>query len=251
MVKRRANDARMSISIEDVSFSFGQDTIFKALSLSIELGQFCCLLGSNGSGKSTLLRLIAGELTPDDGSIHVRRDDQRNTASNMVSSVTYLPHDVKHPPYLTVRETVSMARFRPGKGLNWRLGSEDLHVVDECIAICGAEGFAERSFRQLSGGERRRAWLAFCLAQGREFLLLDEALTEIDFAAKSSLFALLKSLAAEHGKGVVLVTHDPDMALRYSDRFLVLQDGVLVYDGEPSADALSFIGEQRLTALEL
>ena len=105
-------------------------------------------------------------------------------------------------------------------------------AVEECIAKCLAEPFAERTFDQLSGGEKQRVWLAFCLAQEREFLLLDESLHQMDYSRREIFFRMLSNLA-DDGKGVVLITHDLQMAERHGRRLLVLGDGKLVYDGPP------------------
>ena len=133
---------------------------------------------------------------------------------------------------MTVRELVSLGRFDPERSLGWRMGAKDRETVQECIDRCLVEPFANRPFTQLSGGEKQRVWLAFCLAQQREFLLLDESLHKIDYSTRDLFFRMLANLA-EDGKGVVLITHDLQMAERHARRLLLLGDGELVYDGPP------------------
>ena len=112
------------------------------------------------------------------------------------------------------------------------VSAEDKEAVQECIVRCLAESFADRPFGQLSGGEKQRIWLAFCLAQQREFLLLDESLHKIDYSTRELFFRMLSNLA-EDGKGVILITHDLQMAERHGQRVLLLENGELVYDGPP------------------
>ena len=224
----------MSIGIEldRVSFSYGEKAVFRELSASIATGEFVCLLGPNGTGKTTLAQLIAGELSPTGGRIFVKPEDGSGELTEARRHIAYLPQDLQDPPFVNVRELVSLGRFNPRRSLGWRVSDRDREAVEECIAKCLAEPFAERTFDQLSGGEKQRVWLAFCLAQEREFLLLDESLHQMDYSRREIFFRMLSNLA-EDGKGVVLITHDLQMAERHGRRLLVLGDGKLVYDGPP------------------
>jgi iron complex transport system ATP-binding protein len=102
----------------------------------------------------------------------------------------------------------------------------------------------ERRFEDLSGGEKQRAWLAFCLAQDKDFLVLDESLDGLDFFAKRAFFELLAELAARD-RGVLLATHEMELAGRFAARLLVLEDGRLCYDGLPRDDLLSLFSPDR------
>ena len=231
----------MKIILQNVSFSFGGDKpAIKNISASFATGQFTSILGANGSGKTTLVRVLAGELHATNGKIHAQTPKSQNLAYNPSQSIAYMPQDVQDPTYLTVRETISMARFKPRKLLGWNLSTDDKRIVEESMITCGVIDFSEREFSRLSGGEKQRAWLAFCLAQERNFMLLDEALSGIDFVAKDELFTLMSEIA-ENGKGVVLVTHDPDMAQRHSRHVLVLKDQEIIYDGPPPPNLHSMI----------
>lgn len=224
----------MSASLElyGVSFSYGEEAVLKGLSASVAVGEFVCLLGPNGAGKTTLAELITGELSPMEGRVYLDVGDASGKAAEVRRHVAYLPQDLQDPPFVTVRELVSLGRFNPARSLGWRLGASDRKAVQECIATCLAESFADRPFAQLSGGQKQRVWLAFCLAQQRNFLLLDESLHKIDYSTRDLFFRMLADLA-DAGKGVVLITHDLQMAARHARRVLVLREGELVYDGPP------------------
>ena len=103
------------------------------------------------------------------------------------------------------------------------------------------ESIADRPFAQLSGGEKQRVWLAFCLAQEREFLLLDESLHKIDYSTRDLFFRMLADLA-DDGKGVILITHDLDMAMRHGRRLMLLIEGELAYDGPEDPAMYSILG---------
>ena len=220
------------IQLDAVSFSYGETPILNAVSASVSVGEFVCLLGPNGAGKSTLAQLIAGELAPAHGRVSLV-DARAAEASAPGRRVAYLPQDVQDPPFVAVRELVALGRFRPRATLGWRVSAQDKQAVQRCIARCMLEPLADRPFAHLSGGEKQRVWLAFCLAQERDFLLLDESLHKIDHATRDLFFNMLSELAAD-GMGVILITHDLDMAMRHAHRILVLNHGVLAYNGPPN-----------------
>ena len=222
----------ISIELDSVSFSYGAKTVLNELSVSIDIGEFVCLLGPNGTGKTTLAQLIAGELSPTGGRIFLNGGDESAAQTDVKRHIAYLPQDLQDPPFVTVRELVSLGRFSPKRSLGWRVSGQDKEAVQECIDRCLAGPFADRSIAQLSGGEKQRVWLAYCLAQQREFLLLDESLHKMDYSKRELFFKMLSDLA-EDGKGVVLITHDLQMAERHGRRLMVLGDGELAYDGPP------------------
>lgn len=231
---------KTSLRLEGVSFSFGDKVVLKEVSISISEGEFVCLLGPNGAGKTTLARLIAGELSPAEGRVYLDAGNASGGLAEAREHIAYLPQDLQDPPFVTVRELVSLGRFSPKRSLGWRVGSEDREAAQECLTRCLSESFADRPFAQLSGGEKQRVWLAFCLAQQREFLLLDESLHKIDYSTRDLFFRMLSELA-EDGKGVILITHDLQMALRHSVRMLMLADGALLYDGAPDQGIYSLM----------
>ena len=223
---------KISIELDGVSFSYGEKPVLREVSVSVATGEFVCLLGPNGAGKTTLVQLIAGELSPTKGRVFLDAGGASVDLTRVGRHIAYLPQDLQDPPFVTVRELVSLGRFSPKRSLGWRVSAKDREVVQECIDTCLAESFADRPFAQLSGGEKQRVWLAFCLAQQREFILLDESLHKIDYSTRALFFKMLANLA-ENGKGVVLITHDLQMAERHGRRMLLLGGGELVYDGPP------------------
>lgn len=221
-----------SIDVEGVHFSYGDRPALKNISASVGAGEFVCLLGPNGAGKSTLARLIAGELSPSEGRITVARADQTGVQRDLRRYIAYLPQDLQDPPFVSAKELVALGRFRPGRSLGWRLRADDKEIVRKCLERCLADSMADHPFDQLSGGEKQRVWLSFCLAQQREFLILDESLQKVDYSKKDLFFRMLADLASD-GKGVILVTHDLHMAELYGQRMLVLRNGEMAYDGPP------------------
>ena len=241
----------MKIRVEGVSIAF-HDRLrasfrLNDINLVIDSGTFTCLLGTNGAGKTTLLRMMTGQLKPNRGRVEVADDSGAILSlKEAVRSFAILPQGVQDPPYLTIRELVSLGRNRPGNGLGWRLGDSDMQAVYSCLRKCGIEDKEDRRFDELSGGEKQRAWLAFCLAQEKRFLVLDESLQGLDFLAKRDFFQLLKGIA-EGGAGVLLTTHDLQMASQFGGRLIALKDGNLCYDGPPLPDLEHLLIDRKQT----
>ena len=160
---------KRSIALDGVSFSYGERPILSEISASVAVGEFVCLLGPNGAGKTTLAQLIAGELAPTEGRVFLGEGSGAGGNSESGRHIAYLPQDVQDPPFVTVRELVSLGRFRPRTSLGWRVSTTDREAVQQCIVRCLLESISDRPFAQLSGGEKQRVWLAFCLAQERDF----------------------------------------------------------------------------------
>jgi iron complex transport system ATP-binding protein len=231
----------MKIEFREVSFSYPDNPVLDSVNITIGTSCFVCLIGLNGMGKTTLIDLISDKLKPISGEILMERDDGSYVEANSVENVfALIPQGINDPMYLTVRETVSMARFDPRAIWKIRLSEHDETIITESIELCGISDKQDRTFFELSGGEKQRVWLAFCLAQDKDILILDESLHALDFPSRIFYFHLLSSLAAS-GKGILLSTHEIALAERYADRIIALRDGHIVYDGPPIDNLASLI----------
>jgi iron complex transport system ATP-binding protein len=203
------------------------------ISLEIPAGRCTAVLGPNGSGKSTLLRVLLGVLRPTSGVARFRDlpvgDWPRDA---LAREVGVLPQGEETHFPMTVREMVAMGRY-PHLGPWRREGPADRAAIDRALVRCDVEGFAARDLATLSGGERQRARLARALAQEPGTLVLDEPTVALDVRHAMAILELLRGLR-EEGATILLVTHDLNLAARYADRLVVLQDGRLAADGPPA-----------------
>lgn len=226
----------MKIHLEGVSLALRGRSVLEGITASVDTGAFTCLLGPNGAGKSMLFRVMTGQMPATRGRVMLEQVDASTLPRREVAGrFAILPQGIQDPPYVTVRELVALGRFRPGNGLGWRLQGPDHAAIASSMSQCDVEQLADRPFAEISGGEKQRAWLAFCLAQEKEFLFLDESLAALDFVAKAAFFRLLADQAAR-GRGVLMVTHDVDMANRFANKIMVIHKGALTYDGPPGPD---------------
>lgn len=200
--------------------------------LTVPRGAFYTVIGPNGCGKTTLLRLLLGGLDPAAGS--VAYDDRplgEWPRRELARRVGVVPQSEELVFPISVRELVSMGRY-PHLGA-WRgEGPGDRSAVGAAMARCDVAELADRPVNTLSGGERQRARLARALAQEPDTLVLDEPTASLDIAHEMGIFELLRGLA-DSGVTVVIVTHNLNIAARYSDRLLLMDRGRPVAEGPP------------------
>lgn len=214
-------------------------------SLALGQGGVTALLGHNGSGKSTLMNLLARADRPDRGQITL---DGRPLGSfsqkALARRVAYLPQRPPAVPGLTVAELVALGRY-PWRGPLAPLRAPDRARIEAAMAATDCAHLAPALAEHLSGGERQRAFIAMALAQEAPLLLLDEPTSALDLAHAHEVMALLRRLADQGGRAVVVVLHDVNLATRFADRIVALKGGQLAFDGPP-ADLLQ---PARLSAL--
>lgn len=188
------------------------------------------IAGPNGAGKSTLLGILAGLRSPYSGSsTYAGREVRRWPRRDFARQVAFLPQDVRLEFPFTAEEVVLMGRTPYAGG--WFQTAEDRSTAETAMTITDTLAFRARDFRSLSGGEKQRVILASALAQRPEVLLLDEPATHLDLRHQLSLYRLLADLAKT--LLVVAVTHDLNIAMQFSDRVILLQDGRIAGDGPP------------------
>ncbi|RTR00820.1 ABC transporter ATP-binding protein [Halomonas nitroreducens] len=207
--------------------------VLDGVDLAVAEGQLTVLLGPNGSGKSTLLKTLARTLTPSAGRVCLDGQDiHRRNTREVAQRLGILPQGPSAPEGLTVRQLVGMGRF-PHRRL-WRQDAErDARAIHAAMAYTDVAAFAERSVDALSGGQRQRCWIAMVLAQETDLILLDEPTTFLDLKVQVDLLELLSRLAHEHGRTLLLVLHDLNLAAAYADRLVMMRDGRIVTSGTP------------------
>ncbi len=206
-------------------------------SLEILPGEIFCIIGPNGSGKSTLLRIASGLLGPLEGTILLRGKNIFEIKRRSVArSLGYLPQETVSLYDFTVEEIVKMGRYPHTRGFG-TLEKRDLDVVEECLDLTEMTPLRGRPLSRLSGGEKKRAFLASVLSQKPEILLLDEPTGALDIHHQVQFFRLLMRLSRD-GIGVAVVTHDINLASLFSNRMMILSGGEPIATG-PAAEVLT------------
>jgi iron complex transport system ATP-binding protein len=216
----------MSFQAKALSFSYG----LKDATFELPPSGFVTIAGPNGAGKSTLLSVLAGLRHPYYGEctykgVEVRRWRRRDFARQ----VAFLPQSMKLEFPFTAEQVVFMGRAPYADG--WFESQQDHDAVARAMATTDTSTFVARDFRSLSGGEKQRVVLASALAQEPETLLLDEPTTFLDLKHQLAMYRLLSELSKR--LLVVAVTHDLNLALRFSDRVIVMENGKIAAHGPP------------------
>lgn len=190
-------------------------------------GTLTCLIGRNGSGKSTLLRTVARLQPKLGGRVELGgRDAEDITASQFARTLGVVLTSRPDASNITVGEVVALGRA-PYTGFWGRLSQSDHDIVNEAMRSVGIEHMSRRRVCSLSDGECQKTMIAKTLAQQTPYILLDEPTAFLDFPGKVELMLLLRRLAHEHGKTILMSTHDLEAALRTADRLWLLTDGAL------------------------
>ena len=207
---------QVAISLQGLTIGYGTKVVQRDLTLSLEQGEMVCMLGRNGCGKSTLLRTLAG-LQPALGGVFSIQQSAVVLTDKLTLENT------------TVREVVAMGRY-PYTSFLGKLTAEDEKVVDEALSeVFGGDGllvtgYGERAFNALSDGEKQRVLIAKALAQQTPVILLDEPTAHLDLPNRIMLLKLLRRLAHEQGKTILISTHELELAIHLSDRILLMSD---------------------------
>ncbi|HJT12078.1 MAG TPA: heme ABC transporter ATP-binding protein [Dongiaceae bacterium] len=225
------------LAAENVSVVRGSRRILDRVSARVRPGEFLAILGPNGAGKSTLLHCLAGSLEADEGAVQL---DGRALSAWPARDLSGRRAVLTQSPSLgfafTALQLVLIGRS-PHMGNN--PGRTDLRAAAAAMQEAGVAHLAERSYLTLSGGERQRVHLARVLAQlhaeepGERYLLLDEPTNNLDLGHQHLALSAARRLT-EQGVGVVAILHDPNHAVAYADRILVLHRGRTHAEGAAS-----------------
>ncbi|CAN5721825.1 ABC transporter ATP-binding protein [soil metagenome] len=208
--------------------------ILHGVDVRVEPGTVTAMVGPNGCGKSTLLKTLSRHLRPNSGRVLIGDDDLAALPSRALAKlVGVLPQAPIVPERITVGELVSRGRD-PHRRWYQPWSDPDQVAVDLAVAQTGLEDLVDRPVDELSGGQRQRAWIALLLAQQTDILLLDEPTSFLDIAHQLDVLELLRSLAHDHGRTVVVVLHELTLAARYADTVIAMRDGRIIDSGAPT-----------------
>ena len=219
------------LELKNLSVGYDGRYVIRNVNLIFEPGMIYTIIGKNGSGKSTLLKSCSGLLTTKVGSVLLDgKELSKYPANQRAQKVSYLSQST-NTPNITVERLLAHARF-PHLSYPKKLRDEDIRIIYRALGDMKAQCFIHSSLRELSGGERQRVYLAMQLAQDTPILLLDEPTTYLDIEYQLSLMELLQKLKAQ-GKTIIMVLHDLEQALKYSDQIIAVDAGKDIYTGTP------------------
>lgn len=220
------------IEISNVSIGYKSLTAVSDISCSLESSMLTCLVGNNGVGKSTLLNTISGFQRPLSGTVLFDSKDLYSLNTNSIAKcVSVVLTDRIFFDNLSVFDVVSMGRT-PYNGILGSLSDRDLASIDNAIFLTGIGHLRNRLANELSDGERQKVMIAKAIAQETPVILLDEPSAFLDYQSKIELMNLLRKLAHEQGKSILLSSHDLDIVSKTADVFWIIENGRLRVSNE-------------------
>jgi len=219
----------VKIELKNLDFAYNGSLVLKNLNHHFEQGKLISIVGPNGSGKSTILKCMDRILQPKNGTIYLDEKNILNFHSEeLARKIAYVPQSEGGTFPATVFDSVLLGR-KPH--IKWSPRQNDLEVTASMMEKMNLKNISLKSINKLSGGQRQRVFIARALAQEPEVLLLDEPTANLDLKHQIGVLKILKELT-EQGITVIIAIHDLNLALQFSDHFVLLKDGEVFASGD-------------------
>lgn len=223
---------RKLIKIEDLSYKIKESIILRSLNLEIPQNKLTTIIGPNGAGKSTLLNIIARLLPLQEGEVYFDKVNLRQSNDAQLAKVmAILPQESHIISRITVKDLLIFGRYPYHQGSP---KEEDFKIIQEKLEEFDLSIYQNRYLNELSGGQKQRALIGMVFAQSTPYILLDEPLNNLDIFHENNLLRLVHKNVRLKNKTIVVVLHDINHAIAFSDNIIALKDGKLVFHGPPN-----------------
>lgn len=229
------------IEVRDVNFSYEKNNFsLKNINFNITEGEFISIIGRNGSGKSTLVKLLSRIIINHEGKIKFEGNDiSMLSKKDFSKKVSYLPQSgILINEGMNVFDLLLMGRYSYKKFSDFKFFEKDRQVVKKSIEITGIAELKDKSFYELSGGEKQKALITLSLVQlditnnlKGKVLVIDEPLTFLDVNYQYEIFSLLKKMNKNKGLTILIITHDLNLALKFTNKTLLMEEGRIINMG--------------------
>lgn len=221
----------MKLSAKNLVQGYAGKTILDGIDIEAESGQLVTILGPNGCGKSTLIRTLCGIRKPMYGAVEIDGTDIFSISKKeLAKKISYVPQSFTMDRYTTVYDTVLLGR-RPY--IEWNYSKEDVAIAAEAMVSMKVDRYIDSFVGDLSGGQAQRVIIARSLTQDPEFFIFDEPTSSFDLRNQLDLMRIMKRIIREKNSCLVVAMHDLNLAMRYSDKVIVLKGGHVYDQGSP------------------
>ena len=219
------------MEVKHVSFAYDSEEILHDISFQIKEGNITTIMGANGCGKSTLLHIMSRNLNYHQGKVLLNNVDVTTySMKEFAHKLSIVHQNHTAPKDLTVEKLVGYGRV-PYLGFGRSLSKEDHEIIHWAMEVTNTLSHRTQCVQELSGGQRQRVWIAMALAQKSEILLLDEPTTFLDIHYQMEILKLIRRLNKEFHMTIVMVLHDINQAIFYSDEILAMKQGRIIRHG--------------------
>ena len=251
----RLKEERPAMEVRDLSFAYGKNQILKDISFMIQMGKITTIMGANGCGKSTLFSLMTKNLDPDRGKIFLYGKNIKNLKLNEFARKVSIVHQYNQAADdITVERLIAYGRTSYMKLMGGK-SEEDEELIEKAIEVTGLSEYRDRELSKLSGGQRQRVWIAMALAQNTKILFLDEPTTYLDIRYQLDILHLVRKLNEEYGITIIMVLHEINQAIHFSDEIIGLKGGNVLVHGKPeeviTTESISELYDVHLDVAEI
>ena len=224
-----------ALRVEHLTAGYEKKIVVPDASFDVPKGKIVSIIGPNGCGKSTVLRSITGHLPLMGGAVVLDgKPLEKYSSKQLARKIACLSQTNTSPEDMTVRRLVGFGRVPHRKWDFSPLTDADRRAIDDALLFTGADMLQNSLVSDLSGGERQRVWLAMVIAQEPDILLLDEPTTYLDVRHQLEIMELLRHLNEKRRTTIVMVLHDLNQAIKYSDQLIVMRRGEIYSQGAPA-----------------
>lgn len=218
----------MMLKISDICFSYSSKDTISNICFEAESGDIVSILGPNGVGKTTLLKCMNKIHMPGSGRIEIESENiLEKRPSEIAKVVGYVPQRA-HVSGSTVFESVLIGR-RPHMGMD--ISKKDIRLTGRVIDLLGLDGISHKKVNEISGGEYQLVQIARAVVQQPKVILLDEPTSNLDLCNQHMVMSILSKIIKENNMCAVMTNHDLNLALMYSNRFILMKDGKIYAAG--------------------
>jgi len=237
------------LAIHEISTGFKiknkSTEIHSKISFNLESGSITLLLGANGIGKSVFLKTLLNIYKPLGGFVTLNGKQLSSMPNDELSS--YISLMLPTPPNIELMSALDIAMSgRQRFTKSWQLNNDKNEaIVNSYFRICGIEELKDKNFAQLSDGEKQKVMLVRCLSQETPILLLDEPMAFLDYPSRIQFLSLVKKIAEEQGKYIIISTHDIDISLPYANHILAFTKNRYQFFNDPKIFSTDLIFSEK------
>jgi iron complex transport system ATP-binding protein len=221
----------MSLEIINLYSNYGLKTVLKNINLKINKGELLAIIGPNGAGKTTLLKCILGVKSYKGKIIYDGIDLSKISEREKAKIISYLPQFTPIIFPITIFENVLLGRLP----YFWTIPKkEDIEFVNKILKDLNLIEYSNRYIDEVSGGERQRAYIARIIAQNSKIMLFDEPTANLDLKYQLEIMELIRKITKERNTITIIAIHEVNLAFKYADRIVLLNDGEIICNGSPN-----------------